>query len=379
MKHKTHLKLTDLKRVNQRKEFLEKELAINLKDIASVLIDDEKDVHCENLIGAISLPLGVAGPINIQGKYINGDYFLPLATSEGALVASVNRGCKVVNQSGGVLTNVEQVGTSRAPVFETSGIRQGLIIKKWLHENFHEIKKVTKSTSSHLELLDIKVQIIGVYVFVRFLFDSEDAMGMNMVTIATEKIIEFINKQTDTVNLSIAGNYEVDKKPAWLNMISGRGKRIWAESIIKNTQIIDTLKTTPQKIFDVWLAKCMIGSAISGSLGFNSHFANIVAAFYAATGQDLAHTVEGSLGVTTTKILSNQDLYFSVYLPDIMIGTIGGGTRLKTQAEAINIIGVKKSYELAEVLAAAVLAGELSLLASLAEGSLAKAHSKLGR
>ena len=202
---------------------------------------------------------------------------------------------------------------------------------------------------------------------------------MNMITIATDSINRLIETKTKIKCLSVSGNFCIDKKPAWLNFISGRGKRVWAEVILKKEVVKEVLKTTPESFFEVWLAKCMIGSAMSGSLGFNAHFANIVAAFFASTGQDLAHVVEGSMGVTTAKILDNGDLYVSVYLPSVMLGIVGGGTKLKIKQEALSIIGAKTSEELAEVFIAAVLAGEISLLSSLEEGTLAKAHEKLGR
>jgi hydroxymethylglutaryl-CoA reductase (NADPH) len=204
-------------------------------------------------------------------------------------------------------------------------------------------------------------------------------MGMNMVTIATQAIIDVIEEETKIKCLSITGNFCVDKKPGWQNFLNGRGKQVWAEATLSKEAITGILKTIPDELYEVWLSKCLIGSIMSGSMAFNSHFANIVAAFFAATGQDLAHVVEGSLGVTTMKKHANDSLYVSVYLPDVMIGIIGGGTKLKVKQEALAIIGAKSSIELAKVLSGAVLAGEISLLASLAEGSLAKAHQKLGR
>jgi len=374
------MKLTNLKTVTKRRKFIEMQLNLKLNNIGKTLIDDEKNIHCENLIGAISLPLGIAGPIKTRSSdLVTRNSYIPLATTEGALIASVNRGCKAVTLSGGAKVFVDNVGVTRGPVFQTTGLEQSFEFRKWLIEHQKELANIAASTSKHLNLLNMEIQVIGIYVYVRFIFDSQDAMGMNMVTMATEKIINYIEQNLMIINLAIAGNFDIDKKPAWLNFITGRGRRIWAECTISKQVVQDVLKTTPEKIFDVWLAKCMIGSAISGSLGFNSHFANIVAAFFSATGQDLAHVVEGSLGVTTTKLLPNQDLYFSIYLPDILIGTVGGGTSLKAQTEARTIIGVKHANDLAEVLAGAVVAGELSLLASLAEGSLAKAHQKLGR
>lgn len=367
--------MREFKTTRERREFLEKILKKDLSNIGKVLIDNEKDIHCENLIGAVSLPLGVAGPIKIK----NQNYYVPLATTEGALVASVNRGCKAITAEKGAVVVIEEIGVTRGPVFETSGIRESLRMKFWLSANFKKIAATVSATSSHITLTRIETQISGNRVFVRFYFNTQDAMGMNMATIATTEAVRFIEKEVNVKCIAVAGNFDIDKKPAWLNFLGGRGKKVWAEAIITRAVIKDVLKTTPEKIYKVWLSKCLLGAAMSGSLGFNSHFANIVAAYFAATGQDLAHIVEGSMGITTTKIIQDNNLYISIYLPAVMVGTVGGGTKLKTQTEARSIIGVQKSHELAEVLGGAVLAGELSLLAALAEGSLAKAHQRLGR
>jgi hydroxymethylglutaryl-CoA reductase (NADPH) len=374
------MNLKDFKTTKERRSFLEKKLKIKLENVTKAHVDDEKTIRCENLIGSTTLPLGVAGPISIKNEELRvKNYYVPLATTEGALVASVSRGFKAINLSGGATSFVENVGVTRGPVFETSGLGECFKLKKWLDENFDLVKNEAEKTSSHLKLKKLGVRIAGTYVYVRFYFATQDAMGMNMVTIATEKISQFIQKNTDVKCLAVSGNFCIDKKPAWLNFIAGRGKKVSAEVILRKEVIKEILKTTPEKFFEVWLAKCMIGSAMSGSLGFNAHFANIVAAFYGATGQDLAHVVEGSMGMTTSKVLKNGDLYVSVYLPAVMIGTVGGGTKLKTKQEALSIIGAKNSIELAEVLGSAVLAGEISLLASLSEGSLAETHQKLGR
>ena len=370
-----YMNLKDFKSTKERREYIEKSRKIKLDNTARTLIEDEKDINCENLIGASAFPLGVAGPLSIDGK----DYFIPLATTEGALVASVSRGCKAINLSGGTKSFIENVGVTRGPVFETSGLEESMKLKKWLKDNFNLLKTEAEKTSSHLKLKKLGTRIAGTYVYVRFYFDTQEAMGMNMVTIATEKISQFIQKNTKVRCLAVSGNFCIDKKPAWLNFISGRGKKAWAEAVLKREVVKDVLKTTPEEFFEVWLSKCMIGSAMSGSLGFNAHFANVVAAFFAATGQDMAHTVEGSMGVTTSKVLENGDLYVSIYMPSVMIGTVGGGTKLKIKQEALSIIGAENSIELAKVLSGAVLAGEISLLASLAEGTLAKTHQKLGR
>ena len=374
------MSIRDLKNAKSRREYLEKKLAIKLENIKKAAIHNEKEITVENLIGETTLPLGVVGPIKIRNsKFKIRNYYIPLATTEGALVASVNRGCKAINQLGGAKVFLEKIGVTRGPVYETKNLETGFWFLQWLKKNENLIKKTAEKTSSYLKYLKFEGKVIGPYTFVRFYFDSKEAMGMNMVTFATDEINKIIKEKTNISCLALSGNYCVDKKSSWLNFFTGRGVSLWAESIIKKKVVEDVLKTTPQKIFEVWLAKNITGSIISGSLGFNAHFANIVAAFFAATGQDLAHVVEGSMGITTTKLENSGDLYFSIYLPSVMIGTVGGGTRLAIKKEAINITQAKTKEELAEVLAGAVLAGELSLLASLAEGSLAKAHKNLGR
>lgn len=378
-KNNMKLKLRDFCSWRERKEFLERERKISLKKIEAAFVDEEKDIRCENLIGETTLPLGVAGPIIIQSsKLKTKNYYIPLATTEGALVASVNRGCKAILQSGGVLVLIEDEGITRGPVFQTKNLTESFFLKKFLEENFSLLKKEAEKTSKHLKLLKQKINIVGSYVFVRFYFDTDLAMGMNMVTIATQAMVNFIEEKTKIGCLSLAGNFDIDKKAAFLNFYEGRGIKGFAEVFLPNQVLKEVLKTTKEKMFAVWLGKNMIGSSLSGSLGYNGHFANIVAAFFAATGQDLAHVVEGSLGITTAKKEDNG-LRFSIYLPAIILGMVGGGVRLATKKEALSIIGASDKKELAQVLVGAVLAGEISLLASLAQGSLSCVHQKLGR
>ena len=382
--------LRDFPSALNRRKFLEKQLNIKLDTISNFSFTEEavSGRNIENLVGATQIPLGVAGPLKIasspsasRNDKWSKTYYIPLATTEGALVASVSRGCKAVSQKNGVKVYVEDVGISRGPVFKTLGLEHGFKMKKWIETHTPLISQITQKTSSHLKLLKVTCALVGKNLFIRFSYSTSDAMGMNMVTIATEAAVELIEKKTKAVCVSLAGNFDIDKKPAWLNFIEGRGKKVWAEIILDKRVVADVLKTTPEKIVDVVKRKAHLGSIMSGSLGFNSHFANIVAAIFAATGQDLAHVVEGSLGVTEAEVLDNGNLYFSIYLPSIQIGTVGGGTHLPTQQEAFKIMGLTygKVIEFASVIGAAVLAGELSLIASLAEGTLAKAHKKLGR
>lgn len=362
--------LRDFASAKDRREFLEKKLNINLSNTGRI----DVCANVENLIGTTQIPLGIAGPIKVNGK----EYFVPLATTEGALVASVSRGCKATAKNG-IDVVIEDVGITRGPVFRTNDSNTGFKAKDWMEKNFRKIAKVAESTSSHLKLLKADYKIVGRNLFVRFYFNTQDAMGMNMATIATEQAVNLIEEKTGIKCISLAGNFDIDKKPAWLNFISGRGKKAWAEIVLDKDIVKTVLKTTPEKLAELVYRKCLLGSVMSGSLGFNGHFANIIAAIFAATGQDLAHVVEGSLGVTTAESLENGDLYFSIYMPSLIVGTVGGGTHLPTQEEALAIMNVNGVLEYSKAVAGAVLAGELSLLSSLSEGSLAKAHQKLGR
>lgn len=364
-----------------RRVWLEEKLRIDLSTITAPLLEENNDVHCENLIGGIGVPVGVAGPMLLRGQNANGVRFIPLATTEGALVASVSRGCKAVTLSGGVAVYAERIGQTRGPVFNTKTIAEGLRLKKWIESNTSKISLSAVKTSKHLKYLSSKVKIIGSNSFVRFMFDTSDAMGMNMVTIATEAIVQLIERETKIKCLSVAGNFDTDKKASWLNIIDGRGFEVWAECVITQDVLKKALNTTAPDLHSAWIAKCMIGSYASGSMGFNAHFANIVAAIFIASGQDPAHIVEGSCGITTCEV-RGEDLYIAVNLPSLLVGIVGGATVLPQQKSMLALLGIthkSKSIELAEIIAGAVLVGELSLLAALATNSLGRAHQQLGR
>lgn len=331
--------------------------------------------NIENMSKLIKVPLGIAGPIN--------GYQLPLATTEGALVASVNRGCKAIRKSKGAEVKTELVGATRGPVLRVKNLNEGRKVMKWVEENLGRLKKIAEQNEKHLKLLRIKPALVGRRIFLRLEFDTEEAMGMNMVTIATELVVKELEKKLKVKTIALSGNYCVDKKPSWLNFIKGRGRKVWAEAVITNKAVKEILKSSPEEIVEVVRSKQWLGSMMSGSMGFNAHFANVVAAMFLATGQDMAHVVEASMGVTTAEI-DKKGLYFSIYLPSLMVGTIGGGTGLPVQKKVLKGLGlgeVKKgdSDQLAKIIGLGVLAGELSLTAALASGDLAKAHQRLGR
>ena len=369
--------LKNFRSTGERRIALEKGLRVDLQNIGSYTLSEQvaSSRNCENMIGAAQIPLGVAGPLRVGEK----DYYVPLATTEGALVASVNRGCKAISESGGAIVDSYRVGATRGPVFKVNSWQENTKLYDFIMGNKEKFNELARLTSGHIKLIDVDARCIGHHQFVRFSYDTQDAMGLNMVTIATQKIVDFIGKETGTRCLSLAGNFDIDKKPAWSNFIRGRGFEAWAEVTVPHKIISNVLKTNARNVYETWLAKCMIGSAVSGSMGFNAHYANVIAALFIATGQDPAHVVEGSLGITTAEVVNGKDLYVSVYLPDLMVGTVGGGTGLATQKEALTLLGVSNSQKFAEVAAGAVLAGEISLLSSLSAGTLAQSHQKLAR
>jgi len=384
------MNLRNHKTVTERRKALEKERAVSLKHTGSFTLDESIAGmrNCENMIGITQVPLGIAGPLTMKTindeRLMMNDFYIPLATTEGALVASVNRGCKAIVESGGAIVGGHRIGATRGPVFRVKDLKESTMLHNLFRERFVELKTVAEKTSHHLTLTKISSKGVGRYHYARFVFDTQDAMGLNMVTIATDAIVAHIKQKTGIACISLSGNYCVDKKPAWQNVINARGIEVWAEVVLKEKTLADVLKTSAQKVYDVWLAKCMMGSAVSGSMAFNAQYANIVAAIFLATGQDIAHVVEGSLGITTTEV-EGRNLYISIHMPDLMVGTVGGGTGLATQKEALTLLGVfggdhgKNALHFAEIVGAAVLAGEISLLASLSIGTLAQSHSRLGR
>ena len=342
--------------------------------------------NIENMIGAAQIPMGVAGPVTIDGGAYQGETYLPLATTEGALLASVNRGLSVIDDAGGATARVTKQGMTRAPVFRTSGIAESQALAEWTREHTETLREAAESTTSHGKLLDVTPYVVGDNVFLRFRYDTADAMGMNMATIATGEACDVIEAETDASLVALSGNLCTDKKPAAINAVEGRGRSVTAEVTLPREFVEETLKTTPEAIAEVNTRKNLIGSAKAGSLGFNAQAANVVAAMYLATGQDAAQVVEGSNGIVSVEA-REDGLYAAVSLASIEVGTVGGGTKLPTQAEGLDVLGIRGGGDpagsnadaLAECVATGALAGELSLLSALASRNLSSAHAELGR
>jgi hydroxymethylglutaryl-CoA reductase (NADPH) len=371
-----------------RRSFIEGETGVNLSYLGSFSIDIERVVkrNCENMIGAVQVPVGVAGPLRVSGEYATGDYYLPLATTEGALVASVNRGCRAISEAGGAEVRILRDGMTRAPAFAAKSVIHAAEIARWVTDHIDILRAEGEATTAHGKFLEIVPYVAGTTVFLRIMFDTKDAMGMNMVTIASEKIAERVELETGARLIALSGNMCTDKKPAMINAILGRGKSVVAGVHLSGEQIHDIFKTNADTLASVNYRKNFVGSARAGSLGFNAHAANIIAAMFIACGQDPAHVVEGSNTMTTAEI-SGDGVYIAVTIPSLQIGTVGGGTGIATQQECLRILDVAGGGEpagthakkFAEIIAAGVLAGELSLLGALAAGHLARAHKSLGR
>ncbi|MDT7872118.1 MULTISPECIES: hydroxymethylglutaryl-CoA reductase (NADPH) [unclassified Stygiolobus] len=362
----------------------------NLPSIGSTILDyaEIKNRNAENVIGAVQVPMGVIGPLRVNGDYARGEFYVPLATTEGALIASVNRGVKAVTLSGGTRVKIIFDGMTRAPVFKLDSIIDVVDFIDWVKKHYEDLKHIAESTTSHGKLISVEPYVLGNNVWLRFIYDTGDAMGMNMATIATEKVCEYIEENFGRARcLAVSGNMCSDKKQSIVNSLHGRGKTVVAEALIPNDIITKVLKSDKNLIHEVNLRKNWAGGARAGTFfQYNAHFANIIAAIFLATGQDMAQVVESSSGYTWTEVRENG-IYISVTLTSLEVGTVGGGTRLPTQREALSIMGVygsgnppgSNAKKFAEIIASTVLAGELNLLSALANKELGKAHLKLGR
>lgn len=368
--------------VDERLSAVEEYSRVKLENIGRNSIPPEAASHnCENMIGSTQIPLGYAGPVTVEGEYAFGEFLVPLATTEGALIASISRGMSVINASGGSRTRVFGDYMTRAPVLRVRDLEHACQCIQWIDAHEDEIKAAAASTTSHGKLVRIEKFPMGRGIYLRFSFETGDAMGMNMATIASEAACKVIEEATGSVMVSVSGNMCSDKKAAAINMIEGRGKTVIAEALIPSDILESKLHTTAEAIVETNIRKNLIGSSLSGTLGANAHAANMVAAFYIATGQDPAQVVGGSLTLTNCENIDGN-LYISVRMPAVELGTVGGGTSLPCQSEALEIMGCKgtgKARKLAEILSVTVLAGELSTLAAQAAGQLGKAHAELGR
>jgi len=339
--------------------------------------------NIENYIGLAQIPVGIIGPLRINGLYAHGDFYVPLATTEGALVASYNRGAKIISLSGGarVLCLLERV--SRAPGFAFNDLIEASKFLIWVVEQFNKFQEVAKTTTSHGNLEDLKITIDGNQVYINFEYTTGDAAGQNMVTIATEAVCKYIMEQSPIKPrfYFIESNMSGDKKATAISYLYVRGKKVTAEITIPRDIFTKFLHTNPEMMMEYWKMS-FVGGVQSGSIGVQGQYANGLAAIFIACGQDAACVSEAAMGITRVDVTKNGDLYISVTLPNLIVGTVGGGTRLPTQSECLALLGCKgegTARKFAEICAATVLAGEISIMGALAAGQFAQAHQKYGR
>ncbi|XP_056302205.1 3-hydroxy-3-methylglutaryl-CoA reductase b [Danio aesculapii] len=341
--------------------------------------------NCENVIGYVPVPVGVAGPLLLDGK----EFHVPMATTEGCLVASTNRGCRAVTLSGGVSSRVLADGMTRGPVVQMPSACRAAEVKGWLEssEGFTEVKQAFDHTSRFARLDRLQVSLAGRNLYIRFQSQTGDAMGMNMLSKGTEQALGRLQERyPDMRLLAVSGNYCTDKKPAAVNWIHGRGKSTVCEAVIPARVVKEVLKSSTAALVELNISKNLVGSAMAGSIGgFNAHAANIVTAIYIACGQDPAQTVGSSNCITLMECVGTggEDLYVSCTMPSLELGTVGGGTGLPAQHACLQMLGVdgasvqcpgENSRTLARIVCASVLAGELSLMAALAAGHLVQSH-----
>ncbi|XP_070689955.1 3-hydroxy-3-methylglutaryl-CoA reductase a [Pempheris klunzingeri] len=340
---------------------------------------------CENVIGYMPVPVGVAGPLHLDGK----QFQVPMATTEGCLVASTNRGCRAIALGGGANSRILSDSMTRGPVVRLPSACRAAEVKAWLEstDGFQAIKQAFDNTSRFARLQKLLVGVAGRNLYIRFHSKTGDAMGMNMISKGTEQALSRLQQRFPELQVvAVSGNFCTDKKPAAINWIEGRGKSAVCEATIPSKVVREVLKTTTEALVDVNISKNLVGSAMAGSIGgFNAHAANLVAAIYIACGQDPAQSVGSSNCITLMEASgpTGEDLYISCTMPSIELGTVGGGTNLPPQQACLQMLGVQgaslecpgeNAQQLARVVCATVLAGELSLMAALAAGHLVKSH-----
>ena len=339
--------------------------------------------NIENLIGFAQVPIGVAGPLRVRGLHAQGDFHVPLATTEAALVASYNRGSHAATEAGGCTAVLVNEGVTRSPGFVFADVRDCGRFAAWLITQTESLRAAAAATTRHGRLEDVRLAIEGNHLYLHLDYSTGDAAGQNMVTLATAAVCEFLlaNAPVAPLRHYVEANMSGDKKASSQSFQSVRGKKVTAEVLVPADVVSRRLRTTAVAMTDYWRMSAL-GGVLSGTLGVQGHYANGLAALFLATGQDVACVAEAAVGVTRMEVRDDGALYAAVTLPNLIVGTVGGGTALPTQAAALDLLGLRgpgHARAFAEVAAALCLAGELSIIAALSAGHFASAHGKLAR
>lgn len=339
--------------------------------------------NIENFTGVAQVPIGFAGPMQVNGEHAQGDFYIPMATTEGTLVASYSRGMRLTNEAGGITTTVIDDAMQRAPIFTFDNARSALAFGKWVESNFESIKTQAETTTSVGKLRNIEQYAASKLRWLRFNFTCGDAAGQNMVSKATRQACQWILEQNipGLEHFSLAANFDTDKKHSHVNSLHTRGKRVVAEVTLPANLLQQIMHCSPEDLYKQ-RQYSNIGAFMAGSVNNGAHFANGITAMFIACGQDVANVAESSAGFTFSEITATGDYYFSVTIPSLVIATYGGGTGLATQRECLDILdcyGQGKVQKLAELIAATVLCGELSLSSAIVSDEWVSSHDAFGR
>ncbi len=367
----------------RRREFATRRTGARLETVGNYSIDPAVTRgNIENFIGTVQMPLGLAGPLRINGEHAQGEFYVPLATTEGTLVASYSRGMRVISECGGVRSTVVRHSMQRAPVFLLEDALQARDFGEWLKDHIDEIRAAAESTTRSGKLVDIEQYPIANMLYTRFCYTTGDAAGQNMSGKATFVACEWIRAHHPLQpRYILSGAIDTDKKHSMMNVIQTRGKRVIAEFTLKRDIARQVLRIDTSDLYR-YRQIAAVGALQAGSAYSGAHSANGIAALFIATGQDEANVAESHAGITYGQLLENGDYYWSVTLPAVICATYGGGTGLPTQRECLELLGcygTGKADKLAEIVAAVVLAGDVSLTSAVLAGDWVSSHEALGR
>ncbi|MFK7732048.1 MAG: hydroxymethylglutaryl-CoA reductase [Pseudomonadales bacterium] len=367
-----------------RREFIQEQTGVSLEHIGQFSTPPGTvSGNCENFSGMTQMPLGLAGPVLINGEHAQGEFYVPLATTEGTLVASYNRGMRAITASGGITTTVFDDVMQRAPAFKFSSAREVKKFMQWFDENYNSIKELAESTSSVAKLEFVQRWPMHNLLYMRWNYSTGDAAGQNMVSKATDHAARWIvkNYPHETPFYQFSGGTDTDKKQSHMNFMHSRGKRVVAELVLKKEVLADLFRTDAASLHRMRSITVM-GSQLAGAAYNGGHSANGIASFFIATGQDEANVVESHAGHTFSEALPNGDFYWSWTLPSLIVATFGGGTGLPTQRESLEMMdcyGKGKAKKLAEIVAAVVAAGDVSIASAIAAQEFVDSHETYGR
>ena len=369
--------------VEQRQQFIRDCTGVEPEHLFSHSFSpDITEGNIENFVGVAQVPVGLAGPLRVNGEHAQGDFYVPMATTEGTLVASYSRGMRLLGEAGGVTVSVVDDAMQRAPVFIFDGAREARDFGQWLDQRFDDIRAVAESTTSQGRLRNIEKYAAARMLYLRFNFTTGDAAGQNMVGKATFHACEWIQQNYPGIRRYIlTGSMDTDKKHSQLNTLRTRGKRVIAEATIPGRLLESLMGVTAEQLYKQ-RSIAQVGSFMAGSTNTGAHSANGITAVFIATGQDVANVAESSAAVVYADLDDDDDYYISITIPSLIVATFGGGTGLATQQECLKILGCDgagKVNKLAEIIGGAVLAGELSLSSAVLAGDWVTSHDQLGR